>query len=197
MLGTIAATEPARLGASDFMIKPFDSQPTIALDYPFTAAKATSRPRQFAATIAVRRLTDRLLKNQNPLENRNNLRSSSPHPGPRQTSGKARRNFAVRNSSTREPWLFRSPVFGSARRSPAATSRGPRLDASRAGCRLRQSHHRLQHSLQPGMNSRPPSRYFRLQIAARLFRRCPQRGKLRIVPDSLCSSMGSAFTETA
>ena len=31
-------------------------------------------------------------------------------PGPRQTSGEPRRNFAVRNSSTREPWLFRSPV---------------------------------------------------------------------------------------
>jgi hypothetical protein len=56
---------------------------------------------------------DRLPKNQNPLENRNNLRSSSPHPGPGQTSGEPRRNFAVRNSSTREPWLFRSPVFGS------------------------------------------------------------------------------------
>jgi hypothetical protein len=54
-----------------------------------------------------------LLQNQNPLENRNNLRSSSPHPGPRPTSGEPRRNFAVRNSSIREPWLFRSPVFGS------------------------------------------------------------------------------------
>jgi len=56
---------------------------------------------------------DRLLKNQNPLDNRNNLRSSSPHPGRRQTSGEPRCNFAVQNSSTREPWLFRSPVFGS------------------------------------------------------------------------------------
>jgi hypothetical protein len=37
---------------------------------------------------------DRLLKNQNPLDNRNNLRSSSPHPGPGQTSGEPRRNFA-------------------------------------------------------------------------------------------------------
>jgi len=54
MLGTIAATEPARLGASEFVIKPFDFQSKIALDYPFTAAKATSRPRQFAATIAIR-----------------------------------------------------------------------------------------------------------------------------------------------
>ena len=55
----------------------------------------------------------RLLKNQNPSENRNNLRTSSPHPGPGQTSGEPRHNSAVRNSSTREPWLFRSPVFGS------------------------------------------------------------------------------------
>ena len=33
------------------------------------------------------------------------------HPCPGQTSGKPRRNFAVRNSSTREAWLFRSSVF--------------------------------------------------------------------------------------
>jgi hypothetical protein len=43
----------------------------------------------------VRAVIDRLLKNQNQLENRKNLRSSSPHPGPGQTSGEPRRNFAV------------------------------------------------------------------------------------------------------
>src|SRR5262249_49869452 len=68
-------------------------------------------------------------------------------PCPRQTSGEPRRNFAVRNSSTRERWF--EAVGG---RRLART----RL-ASRAGWRLPQSHHRLQHSLQPGMNSRPPS----------------------------------------
>jgi hypothetical protein len=67
------------------------------------------RPRSRSASVI-----DRLLKNQNPLENRSNLRSFSPHPGPGQTSGEPRRNFAVWNSSTREPWLFRSPVLGSA-----------------------------------------------------------------------------------
>src|SRR5215469_11787870 len=71
-------------------------------------SRANLRPRSRSASVI-----DRLLKNQNPLENRNNLRSFSPHPGPGQTSGEPRRNFAVRNSSTREAWLFRSPVFGS------------------------------------------------------------------------------------
>jgi hypothetical protein len=110
-------------------------------------SRANLRPRSRSASVI-----DRLLKNQSPLENRNNLRSSSPHPGPGQTSGEPRRNFAVRNSSTREPWLFRSPVFGSGiRRLDGEAVGGRRL----AGWRLRQSHHRLQHSLQPGMNARP------------------------------------------
>src|SRR6516164_2032309 len=43
------------------------------------------------------------------------------------------------------------------------------------------------------MNSRAPSRYFSCKIEARLFRRCPQRVKSRIMPDSLCSSTGSAL----
>jgi hypothetical protein len=126
--------------------------------------RANLQPRSRSASVI-----DRLLKNQNPSENRNNLRSSSPHPGPGQTSGEPRRNFAVRNSSTRKPWLFRSPVFGSGiRRLDGEAVGGRRLartppNASRAGWRLRQSHHRLQHPLQRGMNSRPPSRYFRLQ----------------------------------
>jgi len=71
-------------------------------------SRANLRPRSRPASVI-----DRLLKNQNPLENRNNLRSSSPHPGLGQTSGEPRRNFAVRNPSTREPWLFRTSVFGS------------------------------------------------------------------------------------
>jgi hypothetical protein len=57
---------------------------------------------------------DRLRKNQNPLEKRNNLRSSSPH----LVVGKRPENRAAilrsENSWTREPWLFRSLVFGSA-----------------------------------------------------------------------------------
>ena len=87
-----------------------------------------------------RRLIDRLLKSQNPLENRNNLGSSSPHPGPGQTSGEPRRNFGV---STRETRLFRSPVFGSGIRRLDGEAVGgrrlarTRLKASRAGQRLR------------------------------------------------------------
>jgi hypothetical protein len=37
-----------------------------------------------------------------------------------------RRNFAVRNSSTREPWLFRSPVFGSGIRRPDGEAAAPK-----------------------------------------------------------------------
>src|SRR5215469_11524060 len=45
---------------------------------------------------------------------------------PGQTSGKPRRNFAVRNSSTRGPWRFRSPVFGSGIRRPDGEAVGGR-----------------------------------------------------------------------
>jgi hypothetical protein len=48
-------------------------------------SRANLRPRSQSASVI-----DRLLKNQNPLENRNNLRSSSPHSGPGQTSGEPR-----------------------------------------------------------------------------------------------------------
>jgi len=79
---------------------------------------------------------DRLLKNQHPLENRNNLRSYSPHPGPRPTSGEPRRNFSVRNLSTREPWLFRSPVLGSGiRRLDGEAVSGRRLASRWCDCR--------------------------------------------------------------
>jgi hypothetical protein len=81
-----------------------------AMDFRLSKAQQRLQQKCRARSASV---IDRLLKNQNPLDNRNNLRSSSPHPGRRQTSGEPRRNFAVQNSSTREPWLFRSPVFGS------------------------------------------------------------------------------------
>jgi len=124
-------------------------------------------------------------------ENRNNLRSSSPHPGPRQTSGEPRRNFAVRNSSTREPWLFRSPVFGSGIR---------RLDGEAVGRRLaRTPPRRVTRWLATSTIAPPapalssagdelPSHHVILdcKIAARLFRRYPRPVKSRIKPDSLC-----------
>jgi len=125
-------------------------------------------------------------------ENRNNLRSSSPHPGPRQTSGEPRRNFAVRNSSTREPWLFRSPVFGSGIR---------RLDGEAVGGRrlARTPPRRVTRWLATSTIAPPapalssagdelPSHHVILdcKIAARLFRRYPRPVKSRIKPDSLC-----------
>jgi hypothetical protein len=150
-------------------------------------SRANLRPRSRSASVI-----DRLFKNQNPLENRNSLRTSSPHPGPGQTSGEPRRNFAVRNSSTREPWLFRSPVFGSGIR---------RLDGEAVGGRrlARTPPRRVTRWLatstiappapalsSAGMNSRPHHVILDCKIAARLFRRCPRPVKSRITPDSLC-----------
>jgi len=56
---------------------------------------------------------DRLRKNQNPLEKRNNLRSFSPH---LVVARRPENRAAILRSEiswTREPWLFRSLVFGS------------------------------------------------------------------------------------
>jgi hypothetical protein len=92
-------------------------------------SRANLRPRSRSASVI-----DRLLKNQNPLENRTNLRSSSPHPGPGQTSGEPRRIFAVRNFVDTDPWLFRSPVFGSGIRRPDGEEVGARRLA-RTPCR--------------------------------------------------------------
>ena len=52
-------------------------------------SRANLRPPPRSASVI-----DRLRKNQNPLANRNNPRSSSPHSGRDQTSGEPRRNFA-------------------------------------------------------------------------------------------------------
>ena len=150
-------------------------------------SRANLRPRSRCASVI-----DRLLKNQQPLENRNNLRSFSPHPGPGQTSGEPRRNFAVPKFINTEAWLFRSPVFGSGiRRLDGEAVGGLRLARTPPKCVT------LQDSLQPGMNSRPPSRYFRLQNRGAVIQALPAASKSRIMPDCLCSSMGSAFTETA
>ena len=101
-------------------------------------SRANLRPPSRSACVI-----DRLRKNQNPLEKRNNFRSSSPH----LVVGRRPENRAAilrsEISWIREPWLFRSLVFGSgihvstASRSAAAASQG----GSRAGWRLRQSNH--------------------------------------------------------
>jgi hypothetical protein len=126
---------------------------------------------------------DRLLKNQNPLEERNNLGSSSPH----LVAGRRPENRAA---------ILRSEIHGlgrpiavpdrcsvrafddsTARRSAAAVSRGPRPDASRAGWRLRQSHYRLQRSFQPGMTP-VPIMLFRPQNRGAVIQALP-RGRLK------------------
>src|SRR6516162_2184785 len=141
-------------------------------------SRANLRPRSRSASVI-----DRLLKNQNPLESRNNLQSSSPHPGPGQTSGEPRGNFAVRNSSTREPWLFRSRVFGSGIR---------RLDGEAVGGRrlARTPPRRVTRWLaastialpapalsSTGDDSRPPSCFFTPQNRGAVIQALP-RGRL-------------------
>jgi hypothetical protein len=143
-------------------------------------------PSPFASVI------DRLLKNQNLLENRNNLRPSSPHLVVGRRPGTAPQFCGSKVHGHREP--------RTARRSAAAASRGPRPGASRAGWRLRQSHHRLQQAIavlsSAGDASRPHHALFLdRKIAARLFRRCQRPVEARIMPDSYFSSVGSAFTE--
>ena len=108
-------------------------------------------PSRFASVI------DRLLRNQNPLENRNNLRSSSLYlvlgrlraTAPQFCGSEIHGDGS--HSCSDHRCSVRAFDDSTARRSAAATSRGPRPGASRAGWRLRQSHHRLQRSLQPGM----------------------------------------------
>jgi len=102
------AIRPPRSGVNVTSTKGKSALSIIEDQAKLRRSRANLRPRSRSASVI-----DRLFKNQNLLENGNNLRSSSPRPGPGQTFGQPRRNFAVRNSSTREPWLFRSPVFGS------------------------------------------------------------------------------------
>ena len=94
-------------------------------------------PSRFASVI------DRLLRNQNPLENRNNLRSSSLYlvlgrrPGNR--AAILRSEIHRRGShGCSDRWSsVRAFDDSTTRRSAAAASRGSRLDASRTGWRLR------------------------------------------------------------
>ena len=116
-------------------------------------------PSRFASVI------DRLLRNQNPLENRNNLRSSSLY----LVLGRRPRNRAAilrseihgdgSHSCSDHQCSVRAFDGSTARRLAAAASRGPRPGASRAGWRLRQSHHRLQQAIavlsSAGDDSRP------------------------------------------
>jgi hypothetical protein len=140
-------------------------------------SRANLRPRSRSASVI-----DRLLKNQNPLE----IVIIFDHP--RRTlvldrrPGNRAANLRSEISSTREPWLYRSPVFGSGVR---------RLDGEAVGGRrlARTPPRRVTRWLatstiappapalsSAGMNSRPLSRDFRLQnildckIAARLLR---------------------------
>jgi hypothetical protein len=144
---------------------------------------------------------DRLFKNQNPLENRNNLRSSRHTLVLQRVLGTAPQ-FCGPKFITREPWLFRSLVFGrafddsTARRSAAAASRGPAQTRHALAGGFDNRTTWLQRSLQPGMTPVPITLFYR-KVAARLFRRCPQPVISRIMPDSLFASTGSAFTETA
>jgi len=146
---------------------------------------------------------DRLLKNQNPLEKRNTLRSPSPLlvVGRRPENRAAVLRSEIHGHGSHgcsDRWCsVRAFDDSTARRSAAATSRGPRPGGSRAGWRLRQSHHLAPVLSSTGDDSRPHHANLERKIPARLFRRFPRPVEARITPDSRFSSMGSAFTETA
>jgi len=107
------------------------------------AAPICGHHRGFASVI------DRLLRNQNPLENCNNLLSSSPHlvmgrrPGNRAAILRSEIHGGGSHSCCDHRCSVRAFDGSTARRLAAAASRGPRPGASRAGWRLRQSHYRL------------------------------------------------------
>src|SRR5215469_3267363 len=157
-------------------------------------SRANLRPPSRSACVI-----DRLRKNQDPLEKRNNFRSSSPHLVVGRRPENRAAIFRSEISWIREPWLFRSLVFGSgihastASRSAVAASQG----GSRAGWRLRQSNHLAPALSSTGDGSCPHHAILDRKIAARLFRRFPRPVKARTIPDSYFPSMGSAFTETA
>ena len=98
-------------------------------------SRANLRPPSRSAPVI-----DRLLKNQNPLENPNNLRSSSPHLVVGRRPGNRAAILRSEISWTREPWLFRSLVFGSGIRrlggrlvSKTRSSSAQRLATARSG----------------------------------------------------------------
>ena len=156
--------------------------------------RSTPRARTRPASVI-----DRLLKNQNPFENSNNLRSSSPHlvvPG-------NRRNFAVRNSST--PEAIAVPIadvrFGHSmtrrrdgRRPPPSEDPPRRVTRWLAASTIAPPAPALS---SVGDDFRPHHVILDRKVAARLFRRFPRPVEARILPDSYVSSMGSAFMETA
>ena len=96
-------------------------------------SRANLRPRSRSASVI-----DRLLKNQNPLENRNNHRSSSQHPvldrrpGNRAAILRSEIHRHGSHGCSNRRCSVRAFDDSTARRSAAAASRGPRLDASRS-----------------------------------------------------------------
>ena len=144
--------KPPGLGSSP-------SGPTSARSKP-RRGRANLRPPSWSASAI-----DRLLKNQNPWK----IVIIFDHP--RRIWSWAnirepRRNFAVRkfmghkSHSCSDPQCWVQAFDDStARRSAAAATRGPRPGASRAGWRLRQSHHRLRQAIavlsSAGDDSRP------------------------------------------
>src|SRR6516225_9304309 len=124
--------------------------------------RANLRPRSRSASVI-----DRLLKIRTHWE----IVIIFDHPRPPLSwtdIGEPRRNFAVRNSSTRGPWLFRSPVFGSGiRRLDRRGGRRPppREDPARAS--------RSSTLFNPGSTPVPHHVILDCKIVARLFTRWP------------------------
>jgi hypothetical protein len=166
----------------------------------------TSQPHQFAATIAVRVGNCRLLKNQNPLENRDNFRSSSPQLVVGRRPGN--RAAILRSEIHGQPGAMAVPIAGVRFGRSPTRRRGdrrppPREDPAQArralaggfDNRTTGSSKRSRCSLQPGIPS-PITLCFLTAKSRRGYSGVCQRPvEARIMPDSYFSSVGSAFTE--
>src|SRR5215467_9611086 len=112
-----------------------------------------------------------------------------------------RRNFAVRNASTR---AMAVPIAGVRFGHSTTRRRGGRRPPPREDPAQRRRALAGGFDAPPapalssaGDDSRPHHGILDRKIAARLFRRRPRPVEATIMPDSYVSSMGSAFTETA
>ena len=144
-------------------------------------SRANLRPRSRSASVI-----DRLLKNQNPLENCNNLRLSSPHLVVGKRPGTAPQFCGPKFIDAGAMAVpIASVRFGhSTTRRRGARRPPPREDPAQARHALAGgfdnrtigSSKRSRCSLQPGMTPVPHHAFLHRKIAARLFRRCPAAG---------------------
>ena len=161
-------------------------------------SRANLRPPSRSACVI-----DQLLKNQNPLEKRNNLRSSSPHlvVGRRPENRAAILRSEIHGHGSHgcsDRWCsVRAFDVSTAMRSAAAASQGPRPRRVTRWLAASTIAPPGSSALFNRDNSGPHHAILDRKIAARLFRRCPQPVKSRIIPDSFMFFNGFCLMETA